>query len=355
MQNERQEDIPTKPNAEISLKELILQLRSWMRYISGKWKVLLILIVLGAVAGIARNKLKPLRYIAKCNFILDEGNKSSSANLGGLALLGINNGATDAGLFQGKNLIWLYSSRLMLQKALLEPVDTATPGRTYMQWFLEIDEKGKKAFSQQAKSLKFDPDNLTRNESNIISFAVGRINSEYLKVEQAPNAENIIMVKVSAADEHFAESFANKIIEEVNEYYIRSKTQKLSEEIAVIQHKVDSFQQQMTGSMYQAASSIDAIPNPNPNRQVLSVPTRRKSVDVGISSELFIEMNKNLEAKRMMLASETPLIQVLEKPQVPLETNRSSLVNSAIIGMLIFLVIGTIVMVVMRIVKLSMQ
>lgn len=355
MQNELPDKVSTRQSAEISLKELILQLRGWMRYLFGKWKILLLIIVLGAGAGIARNKLKPLLYIAKCNFILDEGNKSSSANLGGLALLGINSGATDAGLFQGKNLIWLYSSRLMLQKALLEPVDSTRPGRTYMQWFLEIDKKGKKAFLQQAKSLKFDPDNLTRDESNIISFAVGRINSEYLKVEQAPNAENIITVKVSASDEKFAESFANKIIEEVNEYYIRSKTQKISEEIGLLQHKVDSFQRQMSGSMYQAASSIDAIPNPNPNRQVLTVPTRRKSVDVGISSELFIEMNKNLEAKRMMLASETPLIQVLEKPQAPLETNRSSLVTSAVIGAVIFLIFGVIGLVLARIIKIATE
>jgi uncharacterized protein YnzC (UPF0291/DUF896 family) len=360
MDNERQTAIDGDNqivNNDVTIKDFILWIQGWILYFISKWKILFLAIVLGAAAGIAKNKLSSRIYTAKCHFILDEGNSSGGNGIGGsLALLGLGgSSAGGGGLFQGKNLMWLYSSRLMLQKVLLSPVDSSNGQKTYLEWLLAVDKKGKKLYGNVAGKLKFSHDKLTREENDIISFAVAKISSDYLKVEQTSNADNIITVKVNASDELFAESFANKIIEEVNEYYIKTKTQKITDEVAILQQKVDSFRIQMGSSMYQAASSVDAVPNPNPNRQVLTVQTKKKGVDVNISSELFVEMNKNLEAKRMLLASETPLIQVLERPELPLETNAKSLTSSAVFGASVVFLIASIVLAGLRIYKLALM
>lgn len=353
--NKETEIVQNSNDKEVTIKDFVLWITTWFQYLISKWKIIALAAFIGVTIGVINNKIAPKIYTARCNFILDEGNNGGSIGSSGLAFLGIGGQGGSGGLFQGKNLIWLYKSRLMLEQTLLSTVDRAGKPKLYINWFLDIDKQGNKIVEPYRNKLDFADKTITAEESSIMAFAVAKINKDYLQVEKAPDADNIITVKVSATDELFAESFANKVIEEVNDYYVKSKTKKVTEEVAIIQKKVDSFQHQMNSSMYQVASSVDAIPNANPNRQVLAVPTRRKGVDVNISSELFVEMMKNLETKKMTLSSETPLIQVLEKPTLPLDVNTKSVVSSAIYGGILAIVIIVIFLVCRRIYKLALQ
>ncbi len=353
-----EENKQTVQPGEISLKELILSIQNWISFIISKWKILLLISIIAAVLGIVKSKFTKGAYVAECNFILDEGNNlSKSSGLSSLALLGVG-GESEADLFTGKNLIWLYNSSLMIERALLSKVKKDN-GKLYIDWFLDIDEEGKKMKSKHAGKLNFNEyagiDSLGNVERGLLRDAVDRIRTKYLKVETTKNTENIITVTVTAPDELFAALFSNEIIETVNEYYVVTKTQKLSREVSVIQTKVDSFQRLLNYSIQGVASSIDETPYPNPNRIVLAVPSQRKTVDVELSSALFIEMTKNLEAKKMLLASETPLIQVLEKPVLPLKHKKKGLIYSAFIWGITGLGLSIVFFVAVRLYNLVMK
>lgn len=346
-------DSGTIDQSEITIKELIIKIRSWAGYFVGKWKIIFLALIVGAGTGVLKHNLTQKLYSAKSNFILEEGGSNPTGALESLSFMGLGSSNSAKGLFQGKNLVWLYSSRLMLEKVLLSPIDSFA-NKKYIDWFLQIDKEGKKILESH-KALKFDPSNLSLEENGILSFAVGTLKKDYLQVGQAEGTDNVITVTIKAPDESFALSFNKKITDEVNQYYIASKTQKLTNEIKRIQNKVDSFQLKMNNSMFEAASSVDANPNPNPNRQILNVPSRKKGVDVNISSELFIDMMRNLEAKKMALSSETPLIQVLETPILPLETNAKSIFSTALSMSVLFVFLSLLALAAYRIYKLTMQ
>src|SRR5438445_5255756 len=96
---------------EISLKDLILDLGEWKKYISTRWKVVLVGCLVGAVLGLALSFLKKTIYKAELSFALQDDNSSSGSGLGaamGLASqFGIDLGTSAGGAFTGDNLLEL--------------------------------------------------------------------------------------------------------------------------------------------------------------------------------------------------------------------------------------------------------
>src|SRR5476651_1617200 len=100
-------------NDEISLKELVLKLKSGLAYLRSRWKIILLFGIIGAVLGAGYAFFTKPQYHAVCTFVLDDGAKSSGfSQYAGLAsLAGIDIGGGSGGLFQGDNILELYKSR----------------------------------------------------------------------------------------------------------------------------------------------------------------------------------------------------------------------------------------------------
>ncbi len=321
---------------EISLKELIIRIKNVLSFLVKKWKLILLFVILGAASGFFLAKTKKPVYKAKGIFVLDEGGGNTPAAMGGLAMLGLNLGSNSSGLFSGtKNILWLYSSKSMIKRALLTTVMRDGKKEVLINWLIE-ESKLQKALGASYKKDMFlnitDSSLLTPVQNSVILNCCGLIANKYLKVKEEDGTDNMIGVSITSRDELFAKEFAETLINMVNQFYIQSKTMKILEEIAVLQSKADSFRLKMDNSMFQAASAMDAAPNANPNLQVLRVAPQRKRVDVDVSSALYIELTKNLESRRMSLAQETPLIQIIESPSLPLEIIRPSPVFYAVLG-----------------------
>src|SRR5690554_6978570 len=97
--NTNNSNIHSNPaNDEISLKELILKIQEWWRYLLSKWLVILIVGILGGILGLLYSLNKKPTYIASLTFVLEEESKGGLGSLGGLAAMaGINLGASGGG------------------------------------------------------------------------------------------------------------------------------------------------------------------------------------------------------------------------------------------------------------------
>jgi len=339
---------------EISVKELILNIRKWIMFIISKWMIILVFVVVGGIAGFLYAKSKETKYAAECTFVLDEG-KSGGNALNNLSFLGMDVGNASAGLFtSAKNIIWLYTSRLMLHQTLLTPVEYNGRKRLLIDIFL--DENGLRRKMQEVPSLKSltfkegtAMDSLTNEQSSIILSCIGMLKGkEYLKVSENSGADNIITVSFQSKDELFSKLFTETLVNKVNQYYIKTKTEKTNEEIRVLSRKADSTKAVLNAGMHQVASYIEDVPFPNPNRATLRVAPERKKVDVEATSAMYIELVKTLETRRMALAQETPLIQIIDGPVFPLDAIRPSAVRMGMVGAFLF---GSIIIAVLIVVK----
>lgn len=320
---------------EKTLKEIILSVKEWSVYIFQNWKSVLIFVVIGIGLGIFKYFTSKPKFVAESYFVLDEG---GSKRVGGIKLemLGLGSDAEN-GLFQTDNIIWLYSSRLMLERTLLSEVDTNGKKVILINWFMKesgVDKEIKKDKKMwdvlfSSKSLT---DSLTRDQNKVIAKCISLINEKYLKVNQTKKTDNIINVAFTAGDELMAKVFTEKVVDIVNNYYVQTKIGKTSREVAILQAKADSVKGELNRSMYQTASALDATPNLNPALQILKVKPQQRGVDVQVTSSIYTEVVKMLETRKMELAKETPLIQVIDAPVLPLRYIKSGIIKNCIIG-----------------------
>jgi uncharacterized protein involved in exopolysaccharide biosynthesis len=122
------------------------------------------------------------------------------------------------------------------------------------------------------------------------------------------------------------------LVENVNKFYLLTKTKKSIQNVQILQKQADSVKTVLGASIGGVASAIDATPNANPALISLRVPSQKKQIDVQTSSAIYGEIVKNLEVSKISLRQETPLIQVIDQPVLPLKVSKVGKVKGAAIG-----------------------
>ncbi len=335
---------------EISLKELLLKLKSAIAYLKSKWILIVICSIVGGLLGFVYAVYKKPVYIATSTFVLEDSKGGGLGQYAGLAsLAGIDIGGGAGGIFQGDNIIELYKSRVMLEKTLLSPVVIEGKKQLLIDRYInfyKLRDKWKQKDNINSISFYGDPDKFNRNQDSIILDLVGLFRTKILGVDKTDKKLNILKVDVATNDELFSKEFNNKLVETVNNFYTETKTKKSSQNVMILQKQADSVKRVLNSSIGGVASAIDAAPNANPSLLTLRVPSQRKQIDVQANSAIYSEIVKNLEVSKISLRQETPLIQVIDKPVLPLSVDRLGKLKGILLGgflgcFLIILILST--------------
>lgn len=336
---------------EISLKEIILKIREWYRYILSRWIIVLLAGIFGGTLGLAYAYSKTPIYTAACTFVLEEG--SASGGLGryaGLAsMVGMDISGGGGGIFQGDNITELYKSRRMIQKTLLSEVEIQGKKKLLIDRYIDFNNL-RESWSKtlELKDIQFQPiGTFSRIQDSLVGTFVDDINNNYLSIARPDKKLAIIRVEVKAKDETFAKYFNDEIVKNVNDFYIQTKTKKSVDNVLILQQKTDSVRAVMNGAVYTAVAISDATPNLNPTRQVQRVvPMQKAQISVETNKAILSELVKNLEMSKMSLRQETPLIQVVDEPVFPLKMTKFGRAKGVVLGVLIagFLIVGVLLM-----------
>lgn len=327
---------------EISLKKLILQMKSSFQYLFSKWLIILVLGLFGGILGFTYAFLKKPIYNAATTFALIEPGGSSGVlgQYSGIAsLVGIDiGGGGSNGIFSGENIIELYKSRTMLQKTLLKEAVFNGKKQLLIMRFIEFNKLKEKWDKPELKNIMFNENQkMTVLQDSVISIIVKDINKEYLIVGKPDKKSSLIKVEVNAKDEAFAKAFNEEIVKNVNDFYLQTKIKKAKENVAILQHTTDSVKAVMNGAIYVSASTSDATPNLNPSRQMQrTVPIQRSQFSIETNKAVLAELIKSLEMSKITLRENTPLIQVIDIPVLPLEKNRFGKAKGIVLGGLLF-------------------
>lgn len=320
---------------EISLKELILKIQEWWRYLLSKWLVILIAGLLGGALGLFYSIYKKPTYTATLTFVLEEEGGGGLGNLGGLAAMaGFNiGGAGGEGLFKGENIFEIYKSRSMLTKTLLSKAshnDSLLIER-YIT-FNQLREGWKKNPKLVNLSFSIPQEQFTLQHDSIMGQIVQAVKEKDLNVSKPDKKTSLIQVATTSINEAFSKDFTETLVQNVNDFYVETKTKKSSENLNVLQFQTDSVRKELNAAIGGVAIAMDANPNSNPARRVLNVPSSRRQVDVQANQAILTELVKNLELARISLRQETPLIQVIDEPVLPLKKERFGKAKGIVLG-----------------------
>lgn len=342
MVNEDQEQAINNSD-EISLKELILKLREWWRFLLSRWKIILIAGTLGGAIGLAYAYFKKPIYTAELSFALQDEKSIGGLNgaLGLASQFGIDlNGNSAGGEFSGDNLLELMKSRSMIEKTLLTPITIRNKKETLADIYINFNNlhkrwKGENGLGDIHFSPNADRSKFTLQQDSILGVFYKDIIKYNLTVDKVDKKLSIIYLRVNSTSELFSKNFTEILAKVVSDFYIQTKIQKASKNVNILQRQTDSVRRMLNASISGVALSIDAAPNANPTIQTLRVPSQRKQVDVQANTAILTELVKNLEIAKMSLLQETPLIQIIDTPILPLEKEKFGKLKGFIFGALI--------------------
>jgi hypothetical protein len=347
---------------EISVSDILLKVRSGIKYLKSKWLTIFFIGILGGAIGLVYAIFKKPRYTAVCTFVLDEGSKGGAlgqyAGLASLAGIDISGSGGAGGIFQGDNILELYKSRSMIEKALLSEATFNNKNELLIDRYANFNNLRtiwKEKDHIDSISFTGNPDNFNRKQDSIITDLVETFNKKILSVTKPDKKLSIINVEVTTGDELFAKEFNNKLVQNVNNFYIQTKTKKTSQNVQILQRQADSVKSVLNSSISGVASAIDAAPNANPSLLSLRVPSQRKQVDVQASTAIYGEIVKNLEISKISLRQEMPLIQVIDKPVLPLYKSYVGKIKGMILGFIIASILTLIGLIAGRIYKRLMS
>ena len=324
---------------EISIKEVIATTRKGYNYIKSKWKLVFFIGVIGAIVGLLYSLIKKPVYTATCTFVVDDGNKQNPlSQLAGLASLGGLGQSSVGGVFQEENILELYKSRSMIEKTLLTEVNFEGKNQLLIERYISFNELKKKWEEKNIGPVDFtgNPEKFNRTQDSIITDIAAKFNKTDLTVEKPDKKVGVIKVQFESTDELFAKEFTTNLVQTVGDFYVQTTTKKSTQNVRILQHQADSVRSVLNYSISGVASSIDAAPNANPLLLSLKVPSQRKQVDVQAGSAVYAEIIKNLEIGKITLRQEMPLIQIIDKPVLPLTKNKAGKIVSIIVGALLF-------------------
>lgn len=327
-----------KDNEEISLKELIQKLEILFSYLKTRWKLIASITFLGAIIGISIAFFIKPTYKATMTFALEEDRGSGMSGALGLASsFGIDIGSGGGGMFTNSNIIELMRSRHVVEKALLSPITFKNTKSSLINFFIDFNElKGRWMQKERYSNVTF-PVNIKRKDFTIVQDTVLKaIYSDILKdnltISQKDKKVSIITIEVKSKNEIFSKTFCENLVKETSDFYIETKSKKARLNVEVLQHQADSIRAELNSAITGVAAASDNVYNLNPAFNVKSTPSKRKQVDVQANTAILTQLVAQLELSKVSLRKETPLIQIIDAPSLPLEKDKFGKIISFALG-----------------------
>jgi uncharacterized protein involved in exopolysaccharide biosynthesis len=324
---------------EITLKDLVIKSKEIFKYLVSRWKIILFMGILGSSLGLAYSLNQKIVYKAQYSFALEDDKSSGLGGALGLASqFGLNlGGGGGDGVFSGENLMELMRSRVIVTKALLRPITVKGKSQSLVAYYIEVNDMRKgwvkdPILSKLDYPINADVATFNREQDSIMMLIHKTVIEGLLSVAKLDKKLSIFKVEVKSIDEVFAKTFTEALVQEVSSFYVSTKTKKALENVKILQFQTDSVRNQLNQAIVGVAQTTDNTLNLNQARQVLKTPSQRRQIDVQANSAILTELVKNLEISKLSLRRETPLIQAIDKPVLPLPIQRVGKFKSMLTG-----------------------
>jgi hypothetical protein len=329
-------------NDEISLKELIFKIKEWGSFLKSKWKAILIVATIGALIGLTISLFEKPTYKAVLTFAMEEDKGSGGGGLSGALGLassfGIDLGGSGGGAFAASNLAELMKSRLLVEKVLLNPIVINGKTISLAEYYIQINEL-REGWEKKPtlKNIQFLPNadrsNFTLQQDSILQqIHKSLIDPKNLSILQKDKKITILSIEVTSENELFSKFFCESIAKETSDFYIETKSKKSKINVNVLQWQTDSVRNALNGAITGVANETDNVYNLNPAFNIKGAPSKKKQIDVQANTAILTNLVVQLELAKITLRKETPLIQLIDRPILPLQKEKSGNLKSLILG-----------------------
>jgi hypothetical protein len=278
-------------------------------------------------------------YLATTTFVLEEdkGGGGLGGAMGLASSFGFDLGGGGGGLFTSSNIIELMKSRLVVEKTLLNPVQVSGKEISLADYYIQINElkedwSKKPALANINFPVNADRTKFSLQQDSILQTISAGLTKTNLVIAQKDKKVSIISLTVKTESELFSKLFCEQLLKETSDFYIETKSKKSKLNVDILQKQADSIRAELNSAITGVAAESDNVYNLNPAFNVKSSPSRRRQVDVQANTAILTQLVAQLELSKVSLRKETPLVQLIDRPILPLENDKVGKIKAFIIG-----------------------
>ena len=340
---------------EIQLKEIFLKIGELKKEVYSYSFQIICLIILIVSISAGASYIKDAKYKSELTFVVEDKQQSSPlSSMTGLASqFGLEMFSNSNSTFSQKNIMELLKSRGVISKALMQTAYINNKHDLFIHHYLTIyNLKEDWNNDNKLKNLNFN-DKPTVTHDSITALIWDNIIENDLFVNIKNDETDIIYLSFYCKNELFAKLFSESLIYEMSRMYISYQTKQSSNTIEFLQNRADSVFLELQDSEQEFARIKDI------NQRIIKASGRLKELqlmrNVEVLNTMYLELVKNLEISKMTLLNQTPIIQVIDKPILPLENTKMSIALVMMISFILAMIVSILYIVLRKLVNDSLN
>jgi len=317
------------------------------KVISANFKIVLLVVCVGAALGLAYSIFKPVRYNAEITFSVEDSKSIGGGLLSSLGgSIGMDIGSLTGsgnGVLSGDNVLSLLKSKSMMAECLKSPYPvTNNNGVTTTNKIVSKDSNKQAAAANYTIADRYadvyglrekwagnekigraiyfgQPDQNVRLQDSLLKLIIKRIEEKELSVVKPDKKLSFFNIAINTKDELMSLLITQRIIKIATDFYVDAKVGRLKNNINRLEKRTDSISNLLNQQTYSATEDARLLLNVNPadiNAPVYSEISQR---DKMVLTTIYAELMKNLEVSKAALIQETPTVQIVDQTGFPLE------------------------------------
>jgi hypothetical protein len=253
-----------------------------------------------------------------------------------------------SGILAGDNVLELLKSPTLLKKVLITPY----PGDSihnlaskYAEVYGKLEEYKKLAGgevfnSPPISSLRSEQEGNSRVQDSLLIVIATQIIEEELSVYKPDRKLSVFRLDLTTRDELLSQIIATRLLDQAANLYIETKTKRLKLNVDRLQKKSDSIGA-LLNYRTEASANKDII-NQNPSYVSTEVDLEISNREKGMLSIIYGDVNKSLDITRTALIQETPTIEIIDTPDLPLKKTEVKWYVASALGLIFGLLLSII-------------
>ena len=307
-------------NKEIEIRDIIITLKEIKQELISRSFKIGLFVFLFSLTAVLINFFQDSRYKAELSFVVEDKQKSTPlSSVSGLASqFGFDFFSSSNSTFSQANIMELLKSRGVISKTLLRSNNKNLFIQNYISIYnLDSDWKNNKDLERITFKNQIDI-----KHDSIITMIWEKIIEDDISVEIKNDETDIIYLSFKSKEEKFAKLFSENLIDEMSSMYIEYQTKQSTNTIDFLQNRADSVFNELEKAEEEFARVKDI------NQRIIKASGRLKELQlmrsVEVLSTMYLELIKNIEISKLTLLNQTPIIQVIDRPTLPLEDTKLS-------------------------------
>jgi hypothetical protein len=325
--------------------------------ISANFKLVLIVVLIGAALGLAYSIFKPVRYNAEITFSVEDSKSIGGGLLSSLGgSIGMDIGSLTGagnGVLSGDNVLSLLKSKSMMAECLKSPYPStnniiskdsnkqaAVANYTIADRYADVYGLREKWAGNDkiGRAIYFgQPDQNVRLQDSLLKLIIKRIEEKELSVVKPDKKLSFFNIAINTKDELMSLLITQRIIKIATDFYVNAKVGRLKNNIERLEKRTDSISNLLNQQTYSATEDARLLLNVNPadiNAPVYSEISQR---DKMVLTTIYAELMKNLEVSKAALIQETPTVQIVDQTGFPLERIETKWYEGILLGAILSL------------------